>query len=163
MNKQYELNTNVLVLRVKKAPLFVRSVMFFFSFLFFLLPLTGMILAITMGKGMHFGFIIGMFVFGVLGFYMLRISLWNTFGKEIITFENTNITYIADYGWFKDGKKQKEYKKPLIYTIRQIGYKEDNEGGLVIELEEPILCVTKMPNAELGELIDILNDLDITQ
>ena len=112
---------------------------------------------------MHFGFIIGMFVFGVLGFYMLRISLLNTFGKEIITFENTNITYIADYGWFKDGKKQKEYEKPLKYTIRQIGYKEDNEGGLVIELEEPILCVTKMPNAELGELIDILNDLYITQ
>ena len=163
MNKQYELNKNELELRVKKAPLFVRTVMFFFTFLFFLLPFTGMILGLAMGKGMHIGYVIGLFFFGILGFYMLRISLWNTCGKETITFENNYLIYIADYGWFKDGKKQKELKNPLVYSIRQIGYEEDNKGGLIIGLEEPIICVTKMPNAELEELIDKLNDLDNKQ
>jgi hypothetical protein len=163
MNYQYELNKNQLELRVKKAPLFVRAVMFFFTILFFLLPLTGMILGLAMGKDMHFGYILGIFVFGILGFYMLRISLWNTYGKEIITFENNNITYIADYGWFKDGKKQYEYTQPLVYSLRQIGFEEDNNGGLVIELEEPITCVTKMPIAELQDLIDKLNDVDCWQ
>lgn len=160
MNKQYELNKNSLELRVKKAPLFVRSVMFFFTFLFFLLPLTGMILGLSMGKGMHIGYLIGLFVFGLLGFYMLRMSLWNTYGKETISFNRENVTYLADYGWFKDGKKQKEIKIPREYSIRQIGYEDDNKGGLVIGLDDPIICVTKMPITELQELIDELNDVD---
>lgn len=160
MEKQYELNSNVLVLRVKKASLFVRSVMFFFTFLFFFLPLTGMILGLAMGKGMHIGYLIGLFIFGLLGFYMLRISLWNTFGKETITFNNKNITYVADYGWFKDGKKEKEIADSIAFSVRPIGYEDDNKGGLIIGLDEPIMCVTKMSNAELEELIDKLNDLD---
>lgn len=158
MEKQYEINSNVLVLRVKKAPLFVRSVMFFFTSLFFLLPLTGMILGLAMGKGMHIGYLIGLFIFGLLGFYMLRMSLWNTYGKETITFNHENVIYLADYGWFKDGKKQKEINAPREYSIRQIGYEDDNKGGLVIGLDDPIICVTKMPIVELEELIDKLND-----
>lgn len=118
-----------------------------------------MILGLAMGKGMHIGYLIGLFFFGLLGFYMLRVTLWNTYGKETITFENNNITYIADYGWFKDGKKQIEFKKPLMYSIRQIGYEDDNKGGLVMGLEEPFMCVTKMPNAELEELIEKLNNV----
>ena len=160
MEKQYEINNNILILRVRKAPMFVRSVMFFFTFLFFLLPLTGMILGLAMGKGMHIGYLIGLFIFGLLGFYMLRMSLWNTYGKEIIIFNHESVTYLADYCWFKDGKKQKEIKAPRTYSIRQIGYEDDNKGGLVIGLDDPIICVTKMPNIELEELIDKLNDVD---
>ena len=160
MERQYELHDNTLVLRVKKAPLFVRSVLFFFSFLFFLLPLVGMILGLAMGQGMHIGYLIGMFFFGLLGFYMLRISLWNTFGKETITFGAHEITYIADYGWFKDGKKEKEVSDFVLFSIRPIGYEDDNKGRLIIGRDEPIHCVTKMPTPELEELIEKLNQLD---
>ena len=160
MNRQYELNKNVLELRVKKASLFVRSVLFLFTILFFSLPLFGIILRLTMGDGLHFGNIVLLIIFGVLGFYMLRISLWNTYGKETITFESNHVIYIADYGWFKDGKKHKEIKEPLVYLVRQIGYEEDNKGVLVIEMEEPINCVTKIPIEELKELINKLNDVD---
>lgn len=159
--KQYQLNNNVLTLKVKRAPLFVRSIMFLFAFLFFLVPLTGMILGLAMGKGMHIGYLIGLFFFGVMGFYLLRIALWNTYGLETITFKKDKIEYIADYGWFKDGKKQKEINRNVEFGIRQIGYEEDNKGGLVIGLEEPnIICATKMPNEELEELIDKLNNVD---
>lgn len=161
MEKQYELNYNVLVLRVKKAPLFIRSIMFLFSFLFFLLPLTGMILGLAMGKGMHIGYLIGLFFFEIMGFYMLRMSLWNTYGKEIIVFNTTKVEYSADYGWFKDGKKQKEIDRKVEFGIRQVGYEDDHKGSLVIGLDEPnIICATKMPNAQLEELIDKLSKVD---
>jgi len=158
--KQYQLEGNILTLTVKKAPLFVRSIMFLFAFLFFLLPLMGMFLGFAMGEGMHINYLISLFIFGLLGFYMLRISLWNTYGKEIVILNNNKIEYYADYGWFKGGKKQKEFNQQVEFGIRQIGYEEDNEGGLIIGLEEPnIICATKMPNAVLKELIDKLNEL----
>ncbi len=160
MEKQYEIHKNLIVLRVKKAPLFIRSVMFFFTFLFFVLPLTGMILGLSMGTSIHIGYLFGLLIFGLLGFYMLRLSLWNTYGKETITFNQENITYLADYGWFKDGENQKEIKAPRVYSVKQIGYEDENKGVLVIGLDDPIVCVTKMPNIELEELIDKLNDLD---
>ena len=159
--RQYKLNENELILTVQKAPLLVRSIMFLFAFLFFLLPLTGMILGLAMGKDLHIGYFIALFIFGIMGFYLLRIALWNTYGKEIIVFSKNNIDYIADYGWFKDGKKQKELNHAIEFGIRQIGYEEDKKGGLVIGIDEPnIFYVTKMPNSELEELIDKLNTAD---
>lgn len=157
-NTQYELNNNLLVIKVKKAPFFVRTVMFFFSFLFFILPLTGMILGLSMGKGMHVGYLIGLLFFGILGFYMLRISLWNTFGQEIIKFEKDKITYVADYGWFKDGVKQKEKTESQCYSFLNVGYEEDKLGCLVIGENDPIICVAKISIVELEELIIKLNE-----
>jgi len=159
--KQYQLNGNVLTLNVKKAPAFLRSVMFLFAFLFFIMPLAGMVLYMAIGNGFHIGFLFGMFFFGLMGFYLLRIALWNTYGNEVISITKNHINYIADYGWFKDGKKQNEITAPIVYSIRQIGYEDDNTGGLVIGLEEPyIICATKMPIDELQELIAKLNNID---
>jgi len=158
--KQYQLERNILTLKVKKAPLFVRSIMFLFAFLFFMIPLIVMILGIAMGQGMHIKYLISLFIFGLLGFYMLRISLWNTYGKEIVILNKDKVEYYADYGWFKDGKKLKEFNQQIEFGIRQIGYEDDNKGGLIIGLEEPnIICVTKMPNNVLDELIDKLNQV----
>lgn len=159
--KQYQLNGNILTLNVKKAPLFVRSVMFLFAFLFFLMPLMGIIIYMARGYGFHIGFLFMLFFFGILGFYMLRMALWNTYGNEIITLNKNQINHTADYGWFKDSKKPKEIKTPIVYSIRKIGYEDDCTGGLVIGLEEPnIVCVTKMPVKELQELIAKLNEDD---
>lgn len=96
-----------------------------------------------------------------MGFYLLRIALWNTYGKEIITFNNDIIDYIADYGWFKDSKKQIAVKERLDYGIMPIGYEEDHEGTLIISLEElNIVCVTKMPISEIEKLIEKLHVMD---
>lgn len=159
-SKQYQIDGSKLTLSVKKAPLLVRLVMFLFSILSFLFPLLGMICGLAMGTGMHIGYLIMLFIFGLVGFYVLRISLWNTYGKETVIFKEKIIEYYADYGWFKDGRKQMEINQPVEFGIRQIGYEEDNKGGLIIGLEEPnITCVTKMSKTELEELIDELKTL----
>lgn len=151
--KQYWLNNNELTLKVKKAPLFIRGVMFIFSFLFFTLPSLGMIASVLSGNKLHIGFFIGIGVFGLLGFYLLRISLWNTYGSEKIIFTKLNTTYEVDYKWFKDGKKVKEII-PLTFSIIPVGYEEDNTGVLKIgNNDSSINCVTKLPIIEIEKLI----------
>ncbi|MCA1763114.1 MAG: SoxR reducing system RseC family protein [Flavobacteriales bacterium] len=84
--KQFHLNGRELTLTVKRAPLFIRGMLFLFAFLSFIMPLVGMILYMAFGYGFHFGFLIGLFIFGLLGFYLLRVALWNTLGIEILVF-----------------------------------------------------------------------------
>lgn len=163
--KQYQLTGNELILNVNKTNLFIRSTLFLFAFLFFSIPLVILLLAISFGFGMHIGYFILLFIFGLLGFYLLRIALWNTFGKEIIQISNAQINYIADYGWFKDGKKQVNISldttSPIEYRIRELGYEDENKGALIIEIgEEEIFCVTKMDVSEIEELIILLEYLD---
>lgn len=160
MEKQYTLSENELEIRVKKAPVVARSMMFIFAAISFLLPTVGTILGLASGKGFHIGYAIGLVVFGLLGFYLLRVSLWNSFGKELITFNSNKISYVADYGWFKDGKKEKELVKPIDWGIRPLGYEDEQKGALIIGLDEPIFCASKMPTAELDELITKLVEMD---
>lgn len=157
--KQYELIGESLNLKVKKAPLFIRGMMFVFAFLLFVGPFIGLFLFVASGNGFHISFAIGIFISGLLGFYLLRVALWNTYGTETLTLSKSKIDYIADYGWFKDGKKQLEIDNTVVYSIQQIGYLEDEKGLLTISTDESqIICVTKIPNEQLNELIEVLNN-----
>lgn len=158
--EQYQFDDNKVILKVKQSPILVRVFMFSFAFLFFLMPLTGIFVYMSFGNRFHIGFLFGLFFFGIMGFYLLRIALWNTYGKEIISLNQNKISYSADYGWFKDGEKQKEIDEVNMFSFRQIGYEEEQKGTLVIGNTDPILCVTKMSIDELQELIDQLNHKD---
>lgn len=158
--KQYQIDKNILTLKVKKTPVLIRATLFVVAFLFFLMPLTGMLFYISLGNGFHVGFFIGLFFFGIMGFYILRMALWNTYGKEVITFNKDKVEYIADYGWYKDGSKSVKMANSIDYSIRDIGYEEDHKGALIIGGgEKPIFCVTKMKNNELNELIELLKNI----
>lgn len=159
--KQYHLESNTLILNVKKGPVIVRSVLFFFAFFGLVGPLIGIGFAISSKSGLHFGFFISIFLFGLMGFYLLRLALWNTYGKEIIKFENGDIHYIADYGWFKDGRKSKPLMMPLQYDIEKIGYEDENKGRIVINSgNEVIKCITTMPIPQIEQLLEELGELN---
>ena len=155
---QHHLNGNKLSLMVEKAPIFVRLVMFLFTFLCALITVAGVLGMIGGGK-MEIRSLIVIAIFGILSFYMLRISLWNTYGKEVLLFNKEKVEYSADYHWFRGGKI--EINRPAEFSIQQIGDENDKKGVLLIGLQKPnIICVTAIPNAELGEIIDKLNNLD---
>ncbi|PZD79515.1 hypothetical protein [Mesonia sp. K7] len=152
--KQYVIDKKTIRLKVKKSPLLVRGVMFSLSFFSFTLPLVGIITRIAMGKGFHMGSFIFLFLFGLIGFYLLRTSLWNTYGEETIKLLKSRIEYEANYGWFKDGKKSINLNG-LVLSIEQVGYQEDNTGVLIFEGEEAqIESVVKMPINQLEHLIE---------
>lgn len=159
--KHYQLEENRLELSVKKTPLIIRIILFLFTFLFFTMPIAGMLLYIAAGNGFHVGFLFGLFFFGLMGFYLLRHALWNTYGKETIQFHTNSITYIADYGWFKDGQKEIEITEAIPFSIQPIGYEEDNIGTLQIgEGDAEIRCVTKVDRDELEGLIKELREIN---
>ncbi len=152
--KQYEIEGNTLTLRVKKGPIIIRSVLFLIAFLFFVAPLISIAVAASNKSGLKLGHILGPILFGLMGFYLLRLALWNTYGKEIITFDNSSLNYIADYGWFKDGRKHKPLDDEIEFTIQKVGYEEDYKGKLLINFsKDQLQCVTVMSVYELEMLI----------
>lgn len=173
--KQFELQNNILRLRVKKAPVLIRIFLFLFAFLLFTGPLFGVITSAANGGGFHLGFFAVIFIFGLLGFYLLRNALWNTYGEELIQFNGHEISYEANYGWFKDGKKVVKIEV-IHFSIRTIGYVDENLGMLIIsnsdlnlkssdtrqldqitnEGDIKIESVVKMPIDQLEELIGLL-------
>ncbi|WP_163410316.1 hypothetical protein [Flavobacterium ajazii] len=154
--QQYNFTNNILNLKVKKSPFLVRTVMFLLAFSFFVFPVLGVIFSITSGSGLHFGYFIAIGIFSLIGFYTLRVSLWNTYGEETIQILENKIIYEANYGWFKDGKKETLISNPDYFSV-QAGYEEDNESVLVIASEESkIESVVKMPTIQMEELIVIL-------
>lgn len=106
MNQIY-LNNNLLLIKVKKTPLIIRIVLFIFTFLFFLFPLAW-IASLFIGKQLTVVAIIltGIFLFS--GVYLLRLTLWNTYGEEKIYINPTKLTYEVSYGWFKDRVREVE-------------------------------------------------------
>lgn len=151
---QFSFENNQLKLKVLKTPLIVRLILFLITFLCFALPLFGIIYNVVQGNGIKFGGVMVFGIFCILGFYLLRISLWNSHGEEIIQFNDNEIIYIADYAWFKDGKKTLE-KCDVTYSIKPVGYEDENNGVLKISNgKAEIESVIKMSNQNLEKLID---------
>ncbi|WET02148.1 hypothetical protein [Flavobacterium sp. YJ01] len=155
--QQYYYQNNILNLKVKRSPFLVRIVMFVLAFSFFILPICGAIFSVAIGEGLHIGFFVGIGIFSLFGFYLIRVSLWNTYGEETIIFFENKIIYEANYGWFKDGKKETIISNPDFY-VAPSGYEEDKEGVLVIASNDAkIESVVKMKIFQLEELISILH------
>lgn len=154
---QIEFKENQLVLRVKKSPFLGRILLYLITFLSIALPLGGFIANMINGGELKFFNIVFLFIFGLIAFYMLRVSLWNTYGFELIQFGNNKLTYVADYHWFKDKVKEFTFEN-IEYDIKQVGYEEDNKGVLVIKFDDDkvLETVTKIPIPDLESLISTL-------
>nr|WP_199000731.1 hypothetical protein [Flavobacterium sp. ASV13] len=154
--KQFNFINNTLNLKVKKSPLIIRIIIFFFAFAFFIFPLIGVILSIANRSGLNIGYFIAVGIFSLLGFYLLRVALWNTYGEETINILENKVIYEANYGWFKDAKKEMIFSD-LEYSFKSVGYEEDNEAVLVLSSkEDQVESVVKMSIPQLEELIFIL-------
>lgn len=155
---QIEYKQNQLILRVKKSPLLGRILLYLITFLSIALPLGGFIVNMINNVGLSFFHILFLFIFGLIAFYMLRISLWNTYGFELIQFGNNKLTYVADYHWFKDKVKEFDFEN-IKHEVKPMGYEEDNKGVLVIKFDDDkvLETVSKVSISDLESLISSLN------
>ena len=112
---------------------------------------------IKAGQPFHFKFLFGMAISSIIGVYILRFALWNSFGKEIIELKPESITYTSDYRIYRDNKNHKRDGK-LTFSYRPIGYIEDQMGCLTIHTgAEVIKSVVKMSIIDINSLIKELN------
>lgn len=95
-------NENQITLKVKKTKKFLFLNLIFLS-LFGILGVFFIILIIfSNGTEGAFGYIVIFLIYIASSIYLLRLALWNRYGKEILTFQNNQIIYTADYKLFKD-------------------------------------------------------------
>lgn len=158
MINQFNFQNNLLKLSVQKSPVIIRAILFLLAFISFFFPVLVMIVSIASGNRFHISYLIGIGVFSLLGFYLLRIALWNTYGEEIILFSKNELLYEANYGWFKDAKKSIVLEN-IEYLILPIGYEEENKSILIIQNDQTkIECAVKMPKEQLEKLISLIRD-----
>lgn len=155
--KQIEFNNNILILKVKKAPLFARILLYTIAFLGVFLPSVGVIFALLNETEIKFGGLIFIFILGLFSFHMLRIALWNTYGKEILNFSKGKIHYTTDYQWFKSKTKEVNSEN-ISFDLKTVGDEKSNKGVLVIISNDEIILetVTQIPISELKILIEEL-------
>jgi len=157
--KQLIFQDNELTLKVGKSPLIIRIILFPTAFLFFLLPSYGLASNLSDGNRITFLSVIFLAFFFLLGYYLLRISLWNTFGKEVIRIGQEKITYEADYGWFKGNRKEIPVEN-LRCSIKPGEYEHKDKGVLIFESDQSqIECVALVPMIELEALIVDLSNI----
>ena len=102
---QIDLKQNQLVLKEKRGPLIARLFIYLLTIFSIILPLGGVTVNVS-NSGLTIVSVIMLGLFGLIAYYMLRVSLWNTYGAEIIEFQKNKINYTADYQWFKGGQKE---------------------------------------------------------
>jgi hypothetical protein len=156
-NKRYNLTDKTLELYVKKSPLLGRVFILFLAFISMALPIMGMVFRYLDGDSFHFGFLIGLGIFSLLSFYFIRLFLWNTYGKEIITIGETTVSYYVDYHYFK-GNQQEITCKELEFEIEQIGFEEEKLGRLIIAANDKEFIHSSV-NMDLRELEEVIRKL----
>jgi hypothetical protein len=105
-HSQVNIQENKITISVNKAPLFIRVVLSIFIVFLALIPLAVTFFALTYGDGLHIGIAFSFLIGWGVGFYLLRITLWNSVGREILSLNPESIVYLADYILFKDGRQK---------------------------------------------------------
>jgi hypothetical protein len=124
---------------------FSRFILQFFTLIFFVLPVISTVFTLFFLGKISPGFVIYYIMFGLSGYYFLRLFLWNKHGKEIIYLEADKIIYEADYKLFKANRTEIGVNN-LSVDIRQFNISNEKFGTLNLkESDESIETVVKVP------------------
>ncbi|MTG98245.1 MULTISPECIES: hypothetical protein [Myroides] len=156
MSTQYQINERQLLLRVKKAPLAIRIILYVIAIAGILLPIIATVSAILLPTTtMSIVNIIVMTALLFISLFIFRLAIWNTKGEEEFYFADDHVYYQANYGWFKD--KRKRYNltdKAISFEIRSIGSSDDHKGVLLMQSGTKLFgSAVKVPVEDLKIII----------
>lgn len=84
--------------------------LFILSLLSILIPLVVLIYLMRSSEGLPFGFVVSCVVFVLVFGYLMRLYLWNKYGREVYIIGKEEFILYYDYGYFKDNKFHCRYK-----------------------------------------------------
>lgn len=155
-SERYSFEGNTLTLHVKRSPIVLLVILYFITALCFVGPILGFFIGFLNGSA-SLGSFIGIGFLGLIGFYLLRFSLWNTYGKEIIKIADDKVEYHGDFRYFQFNKKNYEINGVLYFERRSVGYEEDQMEVLDIICgsgDWQVNCSTKIPKQEMEQLLE---------
>lgn len=149
MTSQIQISDNTITIVGAKSPLLVRTILTLVISISGLIPILVMTYMMTIGDGLHFGLAISIIIFWGLGFYLLRIILWNTYGKEILNLDQNKIQYFADYKFFKDGRQELTPDKIEVEIINENSL---DSGNGRLRITNSINCIEMILPSRLTDL-----------
>jgi|SRR5690606_31507376 len=150
--KQFNIDDNRLIISARKSPIFIRIVLMTFLVLITLIPIAVTIFVLKSGEGPFIGIVFSFILCWGIGFYLLKLTLWNSVGREILSLETEKISYVADYRLFKDGRKEIEIRDLETEVIHE-EQSDKPLGRLRLKTKSNSLeTVLQMTISELEEL-----------
>jgi hypothetical protein len=149
---------NTLVISVSKTSIIVRGIILFFAAFSFLIPLVILIFMVANHADLKFGFVILFIMLWLPAYYLLRIVLWNTYGKERLNISREKVIYEVDYKFFKDSKQ--ELNGDISVEIVKNSSSNKDECTMLLKSEtEKIETVIALPYKKWQPAIAEINHL----
>ena len=136
--------------RTKKFSLIILILLLIFSII---VPIIGTIL-LTINNNFQIGLIFSFVIFWGIGFYWLKLLLWNLYGKEILTLYIDKLCYTADYKLFKGEQKI------ISNDNLKINIQEYKDGMGTLHIENDSNVIETVLKTDLLILKDICNSIN---
>lgn len=93
----------------------------------------------------------------VFGLFLLRMFIWNFFGKEVYNFENEKLEFWSDFKFFKTEKKSFKIRD-LNFSTEHSGFENERKSVLITETKKfKHKSKVELPEKEADQLIELLN------
>ena len=153
---QIEINGAQLTISTKKAPVFIMITLTLLLSILTLIPIAVTFFVYTYGDGPHIGIAFSFILCWGVGFYLLRVTLWNSVGREILTLNPEKISYIADYKLFRDGRQEittKDLETEIIYEDKP------NKPLGRLRLKNKTTSIETTIQTTLTEMEELINEI----
>ena len=127
----------------KKGNKFAQGFILFFCITFFLAPIIVLFFIITMGESISFGLFISFIVSLITSGYLLRLYLWNQYGKEVFIIQQNDLISYYDYKYFKDNYRKEHFESIRIYFThkgRKVNASKSLDNIEEIKSKYSIIC-----------------------
>lgn len=117
------------------------------AIIIFLLPIFVFIFLFTDFKGIPFGILISFILSGLVSVFLLRLYLWNKYGKEVFVIKDNSFIYYYDYKLFKDHHKEITFKTINTYFLFNDGFRNTADIWYSTQTEKKMeyLMATESP------------------
>jgi hypothetical protein len=140
----------------KKMPYFIIAFMSIFCLAGLILPFIIMSLSDGENNG---GILFSSLFFWGVGIFLLRIILWNSFGRQVIIFEKGKVSHHFNYGLFKSKITEVEKQQ---YHFSSVIQQDEDEGRIVMHLaDNNIVSPFNLQREELNYLLEQLSNFSL--
>lgn len=151
-NCHVEINGDQILIYARKGPIGIRLFLWVILAINLLAPIASGIFYLSQGDGPHIGIFISIGLTWLIGYPLLRIILWNSFGKEVISLLDNKITYTADYKWFSGSMKTIKTHNKMDITSNTWEAKDGYERLYIQSEEDSIVSVLDIKKEKFNQI-----------
>jgi len=156
MEGKVKIHDETIVINSDANSLAPRIILLVLTTISFLIPIVATIFAILILE-LKPAIIITYIIFGLSGYFFLKLYLWNKHGKEILSLKRDKINYHADYKIFIGNKREINSDAVKIEYLESVEEKE-NFGTLKLSNDNAIIeTVIKLTLNDLERIKNKIN------